>query len=628
MSHLHYIIGVPLLGIAFLDVVLFFLILKNNPQGRNINKTVAIACLFTAAYAFFAGMVYIREAMGLDYTLYYKGCWIGWFAMAPIYQFIFYVKDDKSKNAFFVGLGLYLFWSLAYALCFTSDWMEPGVKSVMPYVPHYGILERPVRSIGGFMLIYAIYRLLKVRQEVAGVRRMQISYLAFGLIVYAAGAILTSCFFSLLGGLGCDPALTSYFSLAWTLLIFYAITRYRLFDIQIIISETLSIVILTVILGGLNVVLFKLLEPFLGSVWAIFISLCVIIVIFLRTPLRRMVQGGFYDTLLGDKYEYQRILRESTKAIVTMLDQEELLNYLVLILQQSFKVRKVCLFLRHAEGPYYIRYQWGMEKTPTGLQFSDEKIIEWLKKNKQVFIKEEQQGLLTKEKFEALYGKLDSIEADLILPLFFKDNLIGFLTFGPNEDNRPYLQSDIDILQTLGSQTAIAIENARLYLEAITDGLTGLYHHKYFVMRLKEEIQRAQRYGRNLSLLLVDVDHFKSINDVCGHLAGDKVLVGVADYIKKSHRSSDVVARYGGEEFAIILPDTDRQGALNSAKRLREQIEMTRFEGNLIVTVSVGVACLDPNVKELKTDDLIAAADKALYRAKGNGRNRVEAEDQ
>ncbi|MDE1920700.1 MAG: diguanylate cyclase [Candidatus Omnitrophica bacterium] len=544
--------------------------------------------------------------------------------MAPIYQFAFYIKDDNSKKAISVGLGLYFFWFLAFALCFTSDWMEPGVKSLIPYFPHYGILERPVRSIGGFMLLYAIYKLFKAKNEVSGIKKIQTSYLILGLIIYALGAIVTSCFLSLVGGLGFDPALTSYFSLPWTLLVFYAITRYRLFDIQIIISSALSIVILTIILGVLNVALFRLLEPLIGSTWAIFISVFVIIIIFLRTPLRRMVQGGFSDTLLGGKYNYQAILRESTRAIVTILDQEELLNYLVHILQQSFKVRKVCLFLKHAEGPYYVRYQWGMGKIPPDLQFSDEKIIEWLKKNRQIFIKEEQQGMLTREKFDQLYDKLHFIEANLVLPLFFKDNLIGFLTLGPSDDDRPYVQSDIDILMTLTGQTAIAIENARLYTEAITDGLTGLYHHKYFVMRLTEEVQRAQRYGRPLSLLLLDVDHFKNINDVCGHLAGDKVLVGVSEFIKKSHRTTDVVARYGGEEFAVILPDTDREAALIPARRLREAIEATAFEGNLLVTVSIGLACLDLNRKELKTEDLIEAADKALYRAKENGRNRIE----
>ncbi|MDE2221964.1 MAG: diguanylate cyclase [Candidatus Omnitrophica bacterium] len=622
--HLYFIIGVPLIGIAFLDVVLFYLLFKNNPQNRNLNKSIGLMCLITAAYAFFGGIVYIRGGLGLNYIFFYKCCWIGWLGMAPIYQFMYYIKDDKSKTALNIGVGLYVFWIIAFALCFIGNWMEPGAKTLIPYVPVYGILERPVRTIGGVMLLYAIYRLFIVRNEVSGIKKIQINYVILGLIIYAFGASVTSCFLSLVGGLGFDPALTSYFSLPLTLLIFYAITRYRLFDVQIIISNALSTIILTLVLGMINIAIFRALEPFIGYTWAIFISMFVTVIVFLRTPLRRMVQGGFSDTLLGDKYNYQTILRESTRAIVTILDQEELLNYLVHILQQSFKVRKVCLFLKHAEGPYYIRYQWGMGKIPPGLQFSDEKIIEWLKKSRQIFIKEEQQGMLTREKFDQLYDKLDVVEANLVLPLFFKDNLIGFLTLGPSEDDRPYAQSDIDILMTLTGQTAIAIENARLYTEAITDGLTGLYHHKYFMMRLSEELQRAQRYSRPLSLLLIDVDHFKNINDVCGHLAGDKVLVGVAEFIKKSHRTSDIVARYGGEEFAVILPDTDLQGALIPAKRLREAIEATPFEGNLVVTVSIGVAFLKPNDKQLKTEDFVAEVDKALYRAKENGRNRIE----
>ncbi len=630
--NLHLILGYPLFALAVLDTFLAFLLLKNNPQNKNINKAVAIVCFTMAAYAVFVGIIYIQEWLGLNFDLFYKACWIGWIAIPPAAQCAYYIKDDKSHKAFVIGLILYTFWLIVYLLCFTTNWVETGVNSLIPFIPRYGIFERPIRLIGAAIIVWIFYKLFRTGKEVTGIKKIQINYLTLGLTIYGIGGFLPSGILQLLpsgilqlfGGFGFEPGLTVYYSLPFTLLTYYAITRYRLFDIQIIISNSLTILILTVVLGSINIALFKLLEPPLGSTWAILISLVVIITIFLRTPLRRTVQGGINDIFLGDKYNYQSMLRESTQAIVAILDQDELLNYLVHTIQQGFKIHKACLFLKHAEGPYCVRYHWGMDKTPVNLQLSEDDIIEWLKKTKQIFIKEEQQGLLSQEQFRRLYGKLDAIEAHLILPLFFKDNLIGFFTFGPKGDDHPYVQSDIDILQTLGGQAAIAIENARLYSEAITDSLTGLYHHKYFMMRLQEEMERAKRYQRGLSLLMLDIDHFKSINDVCGHLAGDKVLVGLANLIKKNGRGVDVVARYGGEEFAVILPDTNQEGALTMAKRLRERAESTAFDGNLKITVSIGVASLEPPLKKIEPEDLVAAADKALYQAKKNGRNRIE----
>lgn len=623
--NLHLILGYPLFALAVLDAFLAFLLLKNNPQNKNINKVVAILCFTMAVYAVFAGIVYIREWWGLNYDFFYKACWIGWLAIPPSVQCAYYIKDDKSHKAFVIGFILYAFWLIVYLLCFTTSWVETGVNSLIPFVPKYGIFEKPIRLIGAALIVGIIYNLFRTRKQVAGIKKIQVNYLLLGLIIYGIGGSLPSGILQLFGGFGLDPALTVYYSLPFTLLTFYAITRYRLFDTQIIISNSLTVIILTVMLGSINIALFKLLEPPLGSTWAILISLLVIITIFLRTPLRRTVQGGINDVFLGDKYNYQALLRESTQAIVGILDQDELLNYLVHTIQQSFKIHKACLFLKHAQGPYCVRYHWGMDKNmPANLQLAEEDIIEWLKKNKQIFIKEEQQGLLSQEQFRRLYGKLDAIDAHLILPLFFKDNLIGLFTFGPKGDERPYIQSDIDILQTLGAQAAIAIENARLYTEAITDSLTGLYHHKYFMMRLREEMERAKRYQRGLSLLMLDIDYFKTINDVCGHLAGDKVLVGLANLIKGNGRNVDVVARYGGEEFAVILPDTNQEGAWTMAKRLRERAESTAFDGNLKITVSIGVASLESPLKKIEPEDLVATADKALYQAKKNGRNRVE----
>ena len=167
------------------------------------------------------------------------------------------------------------------------------------------------------------------------------------------------------------------------------------------------------------------------------------------------------------------------------------------------------------------------------------------------------------------------------------------------------------------------LEKANGQLEALAtlDGLTGIKNHRAFQERLEEETARAGRYGSPLSLLMLDVDHFKQYNDSFGHPAGDDVLKKVARLMGECSRDTDVVARYGGEEFAAILPQTDPAGAAVIAERIRHAIANAPWPSRA-VTASLGVATLTP---AQTGGDLIAAADKALYQSKTSGRNRVSA---
>jgi diguanylate cyclase (GGDEF)-like protein len=167
---------------------------------------------------------------------------------------------------------------------------------------------------------------------------------------------------------------------------------------------------------------------------------------------------------------------------------------------------------------------------------------------------------------------------------------------------------------------ALEEANARLSELATIDGLTGVRNRRAFEMRLAEEITRSTRYEIPLSLLLLDVDQFKSYNDSFGHLAGDEVLRSVACVLSQEARATDLVARYGGEEFALVLPNTDAGGAVIMAERLRAAIELSSWPLRP-VTASFGAATFSPAINTSPT--LIGAADQALYTAKASGRNRV-----
>lgn len=190
-------------------------------------------------------------------------------------------------------------------------------------------------------------------------------------------------------------------------------------------------------------------------------------------------------------------------------------------------------------------------------------------------------------------------------------------------------QDDLDLIGSLAVHLGVALHNATRYEhmreQAIRDDLTGLYDHAYFEERLGEEVIRARRYGRPLSLVMLDLDGFKRINDTYGHLEGDRALCVFAEFMQKAVRHTDLLARYGGEEFAIIMPETGGPEAGIAAERLRRGIEketLLHIDGvRVSLTGSFGVAAFPEDADA--AEDLIRQADEALYAAKKRGKNQV-----
>ncbi|MFQ5455046.1 MAG: diguanylate cyclase [Nitrospirota bacterium] len=222
----------------------------------------------------------------------------------------------------------------------------------------------------------------------------------------------------------------------------------------------------------------------------------------------------------------------------------------------------------------------------------------------------------------------------LAVPLLSRSTVIGMVAIADkickgNEPECIYTQEDEDVLFTLAIQATIAIGRTRLYEEtkrlAITDGLTGLYNHREFQKLLENEVIRAKRYGREFSLILIDIDHFKSFNDTYGHQVGDSVIKIISKVIKESLRVVDIASRYGGEEFALILPETVGESAKTVADRIRakifEQGFVTPSGEKTLLSISAGVSSfpLDADNRE----DIINTADQALYFSKESGRNVV-----
>jgi two-component system, cell cycle response regulator len=234
-------------------------------------------------------------------------------------------------------------------------------------------------------------------------------------------------------------------------------------------------------------------------------------------------------------------------------------------------------------------------------------------------------------------GTLVTTRSVIALPFALEPEQAGVFFLRRSLSEPPLTREDVEFADTVVKAAVAAIQrakllettmadNRRLELLAHTDPLTELLNRRALIDRLSAEMERVRRYDSTVSVLLIDLDHFKRVNDTHGHLVGDDVLMEVAALLQRAVRTVDVVARYGGEEFVVVLPETGVQGATSFAERIRELIEEHDFVAaigsNLQLTASIGVATFPSEGMET-ADDFFARADQALYRAKAEGRNRV-----
>ena len=216
-------------------------------------------------------------------------------------------------------------------------------------------------------------------------------------------------------------------------------------------------------------------------------------------------------------------------------------------------------------------------------------------------------------------------QASIIVPLNVRGKVTGVLSVD-RLHGRTFDENELEPAKLFANMAAIAIQNARSYedmeRQAISDGLTGIHNYRHFRDTLKATVSRAERYDETFCLLMMDLDHFKAVNDTIGHQAGDDVLRSVADVLRSCSRESDYQARYGGEEFVMLLPQTGLSEASTLAERVRSQVaEIDVGHPGLRVTMSIGVASFPDSASD--SDGVLAAADAALLRAKARGRDRV-----
>jgi diguanylate cyclase (GGDEF)-like protein len=231
--------------------------------------------------------------------------------------------------------------------------------------------------------------------------------------------------------------------------------------------------------------------------------------------------------------------------------------------------------------------------------------------------------VVDKAREDELFIEPDSsyVRSIACIPMLVYSDVIGVINVTNKLDETGFSDEDVELLKAVADQAAIAINKAQLWEMAVTDSLTGLYVRRYFIVKLQEELHRAERYNKGFSIVMADLDRFKTVNDSFGHTAGDRALKLVAKFLQKNIRDVDILSRYGGEEFVFLLPEADKEEAYTVSERLRKKLSEQQFDELPLITISLGIASYPDDSDDI--DRLIKKADAALYTAKQAGRNKV-----
>jgi len=345
----------------------------------------------------------------------------------------------------------------------------------------------------------------------------------------------------------------------------------------------------------------------------------------LRQQLQELTREASHNEEVLKKYHERELALLATETL------PQLLENLTIGMQRSFRLPCVSLVLHDPD------HEFRHLLSSTGIQpesFEQAFFVDQLADFSPIYnrLKRAWLGPFLGQDHNMLFPGCRTVRSVALLPLIRHNTLVGGLNLGSGDPFRFTRHHASDFLHRLATIGAVCLENSlnreHLVLSGLTDALTGLHNRRYLERRLHEEVARSHRYSHPLSCLFIDADHFKRVNDLHGHSAGDQVLREISLRVKECLRASDVATRFGGEEFALLLPQTDAMEAVSLAERIRKRIAHNPVpigdNEEIGITVSIGVSQLDQNNDpEEAGKRLISSADGALYEAKRRGRDQV-----
>jgi diguanylate cyclase (GGDEF)-like protein len=423
--------------------------------------------------------------------------------------------------------------------------------------------------------------------------------------------------------------------LIYPITIFVAIFRYHLFDIRVamrrsLVLITVSVAILAVFLLAVDTSTRRVGEELgTGHLPLALFAFTMVAVGLAFNPLRKKVQELIDERFYPNRLVQREHLADLAANLPTLGSLSSMGQHLVEEVVRAFGVEGATLLVADPRSGILVSLA---SVNPQGsgtlesslLLESDDAGIEQLRKARRPIPAD-----IIGSTSPALAQRINAFGAEIGVALVSGATLVGLLLLGPKTNRAGFRTEELDLLRLLSISVATVFENVRLFQSATYEQLTGLLRREAILQALDEEIHRAARYERPLTVGMADLDHFKSVNDTWGHLAGDAILQRVAAVLKNQLRSTDRIGRYGGEEFLFFLPETQLQEGLLVAEKLRAAISQLpsplEDAPDLRVTVSIGLAELGPQDRHKPTPitDFIDAADTALLDAKKSGRNRV-----
>ena len=606
--------------------VLFGLVIQQ--AKTRVNRIFSVFLFASGVWSFLAFMLTFNLSASSNYLILWNGLLLTSMPLV-IVTYYHFIRAYENKPG---GLGVYIGYALVLILLVFSlsghvvkdAHIINGalIHDIAPWNYVLGVIVVPYLAI----IFYTLAR--RYRRSDDAIDSNKTTYLLTGW-----GAALVITYITAFTPLTRYP-IDHIGNLINALIIAYTISRFRLLDIRLIMRRGLAftlafIPIAALYFGGLFI-MFKYYPkmPFY-SILLIAIGLTILLALIsipLRRPIQELVDRFFYK----ETYDHRQTLLSFTSKMGNILNLDQLTTEMLQSLSKAIRIsRAVLLFEDPGSSIFTVRFVYPETTDKLDNEFKlafDSPVVMWLQTDSHVLTLKQ---IETAPQFKALWetekDSLYNSHLELFCPLKSHGKLVGILGLSKKHSRQVFTQEDIDLVMSVANQAGVIVENAQLYSQAmtwaITDGLTRLYNHRYMHECLDKEIARGTRFGSTFSIIMIDLDFFKTYNDTYGHLAGDDVLAGIGKCIEVSIRNVDLAFRYGGEEFAVILPETTTEGAYLVAERIREKIGQKVFSGRSFITASLGIATWPTD--GVTKEQLLVSADKALYAAKATGRNRT-----
>jgi diguanylate cyclase (GGDEF)-like protein/putative nucleotidyltransferase with HDIG domain len=608
-------------------IVLFALVIQQSKT--RVDKIFSLFLFASAVWSFTSFMLTFNLSASTQYLIFWNGFVITAIPWVVITYYHF-IRAYENKPG---GIGVYI----GYALVLV--FLVLGLKGVLVKDAYFvnGYIVHDIKPwdyvvaavIVPYLAIIFSILVKRYRRSDDAIDRNKTTYLMVGWVIEIVISYIVP-FTPIIAGLPIDHIGV----LANGLIIAYTISRYSLLDIRLIMRRglafTLAIIpVAALYVGGLIITLKYYPKLPLFAILLIALSLTVLLALTtlpLRRPIQELVDRVFYR----ETYDHRQTLQSFTNKMGNILNLDQLAAEMLQSLAKAVRIsRAVLLFEDPGSSLFTERYAYpeAKDKIPAEFNLSfDSPVVTWLQKESQILTLKQ---IETSTQFKALWEtereSLHNSHLEVFYPLKSHGKMVGILGLSKKHSKQLFSQEDIELVTSVANQAGVIVENAQLYSQAmtwaITDGLTRLYNHRYMHECLDKEIARGTRFGTTFSIIMIDLDFFKTYNDTYGHLAGDDVLTNIGKCIQASIRTVDLAFRYGGEEFAVILPETANEGTYLVAERIREKIEQKVFSGRSSITASLGIATWPTD--GVTKEQMLVSADKALYTAKGTGRNRT-----